>query len=111
MSKPLSNIINMSINLGTFVDTAKISVCTPLYTNQKTGNRQQISQYIPINVCTSFSKTMERYNLSSILDHTNKILSTHITAYRKGHSCHHVLLKLAEDWRNTLMKIKSLGRF
>ena len=41
--KPLSTIIYMSLNLGTFVDTAKISVS--LYKNPKTGNRQQISQY------------------------------------------------------------------
>ena len=34
-----------------------------------------------------------------MLDHTNQILSKHITAYRKGHSCHHVLLKLTKDWR------------
>ena len=109
ISKPLSNIINMSINLGTFVDTAKISVCTPLYKNPKIGNRQQISQYRPINVCTSFSKIFERYNLNSMLKHTNQILSKHITAYRKGHSCQHVLLKLTEDWRKHIDENKIVG--
>ena len=33
IKKPLSNIINTSIDYGTFVDTAKISLCTPLYKN------------------------------------------------------------------------------
>ena len=109
ISKPLSNIINISINYGTFADTAKISLCTPLYKNPPVGNRQQIPLYRPINVCTSFSKILERYNLNSILQHTNKILSKHITAYRKGHSCQHVLLKLTEDWRKHIDQNKIVG--
>ena len=54
ITKPLSNIINISINYGTFADTAKISLCTPLYKNPPVGNRQQIPLYRPLNVCTSF---------------------------------------------------------
>ena len=109
IAKPISNIINISTQLGTFVDMAKISLCTPLYKNPPGGSRQQISQYRPINVCTSFSKILERYNLNSMLDHTNKILSKHITAYRKGHSCQHVLLKLTEDWRKYIDQNKIVG--
>ena len=109
IAKPLSNIINISLNYGTFADTAKISLCTPLYKNPPGGNRQQIPLYRPLNVCTSFSKILERYNLNSILEHTNKILSKHITAYRKGHSCQHVLLKLTEDWRKHIDENKIVG--
>ena len=106
---PLSSIINISTKLETFVDTAKISLCTPLYKNPPDGNRQQIPQYRPINVCTGFSKILERYNLNSMLKHTNKILSKHITAYRKGHSCQNVLLKLTEDWRKHIDDNKIVG--
>ena len=109
IAKPISNIINISTQLGTFVDMANISLCTPLYKNPPGGSRQQISQYRPINVCTSFSKILERYNLNSMLDHTNKILSKHITAYRKGHSCENVILKLTEDWRKCIAQNKIVG--
>ena len=54
IAKPLSNIIYTSTQHGTFADMAKISLCTPLYKNPPDGSRQQIPQYRPINVCTSF---------------------------------------------------------
>ena len=102
IADPLSEIINFSLKHGTFVDSAKISICTPVYKNPANGSRQNIPLYRPLNICTSFSKILERYNLNSMIDHTNKILSKHITAYRKGHSCQQVLLKLTEDWRKLL---------
>ena len=44
-----------------------------------------------------------------MFDHVNKILSRHITAYRKGHSCQNVLLKLTEDWRKYIDQNKIVG--
>ena len=46
-----------------------------------------------------------------MLEHTNTILSKHITAYRKGHSCENVLLKLTEDWRKHIDNNKIVGVF
>jgi hypothetical protein len=109
IARPLSNIINQSIVSGVFVNTAKISLCTPLYKNPKGGSRKQISQYRPLNVCTSFSKILERYNLNSISEHVNKILSKHVSAYRKGYNCQNVLLKLTEDWRKYMDQNKLAG--
>ena len=40
IAMPLSNIVNISTKLGTFVDTAKILWCTPHYKNQmEAGNK------------------------------------------------------------------------
>ena len=39
IAKPLSDIINTSTKLGTFVDTAKISLCTPLYKKSSKWNQ------------------------------------------------------------------------
>ena len=44
-----------------------------------------------------------------MLNHTNQILSKHITAYRKCHSWQHVLLKLTEDWRKHIDENKIVG--
>ena len=106
---PISKIINSSLQSGTFVDKAKISLCTPIYKNPPNGSRQQITLYRPLNICTSFSKILERYNLNSMLEYTNKILSKHISAYRKGYNCQHVLLKLTEDWRKYMDENKIIG--
>ena len=37
-----------------------------------------------------------------MLNHVNIIISKYISAYRKGHSCQNVLLKLTEEWRTNL---------
>ena len=42
-------------------------------------------------------------------DFTNNIFSPIISAYRKGHSCHHVLLDLTEEWRKYLDNDKIVG--
>ena len=94
---------------GIFAEKAKISLCTPVYKNPPDGNRQQITMYRPLSICTSFSKILERYNLNSMLEYTNKILSKHISAYRKGYSCQQVLLKLTEDWRKYIDENKIVG--
>ena len=109
ISEPLSQIINQSIEKGIFVDTGKIALVTPLYKNPKAGSRQDISHYRPLSVLTSFSKIFERYYLDSMLNHVNKILDKHISAYRKGHSCQHVLLKLTEEWRKHMDQNKIVG--
>ena len=109
IADPLSKIINKSIEKGTFVDSGKIALVTPLYKNPKDGNRQNISHYRPLSVLTSFSKIFERYYLNSMLSHVNNILDKHISAYRKGHSCQHVLLKLTEEWRKHMDQNKIVG--
>ena len=42
-------------------------------------------------------------------DFTNSVLSKLISAYRKGHSCHHVLLDLTEEWRKYLDNNEVVG--
>ena len=54
-------------------------------------------------------KNIGTINLNSMLEHTNTILSKHITAYRKGHSCENVLLKLTENWRKHIDNNKIVG--
>ena len=44
-----------------------------------------------------------------MLSHVNEILSDKISAYRQGYSCHHVLLKLTDEWRNHLDQNKYVG--
>ena len=89
--------------MGNLLTSAKISLCTPLYKNPPNGSRQQIPLYRPLN------EILERYNLNSMLGHVDSILSKHITAYRKGHSCQNVLLKLTEEWRNCIDQNKIVG--
>ena len=65
--------------------------------------------YRPVSVLTTFSKIFERYVLNEMFEHVNVILSDKISAYRKGYSCQHVLLKLTEEWRKHLDQNKVVG--
>ena len=100
IKKPLTQILNNCIKNAKFPDDMKFGKITPLYKppkQGKKGSRLDNKCYRPVSVLTTFSKIFERYVLNEILDHVNTILSDKISAYRKGYSCQHVLLKLTEE--------------
>ena len=109
LKTPLTNILKFYIRNFSFPHLMQIARITPIYKNPKEGSRLDKTCYRPVSVLTTFSKVFERYILNSMLDHTNKILSDHISAYRQGYSCHHVLLKLTESWRQHLDNNKIVG--
>ena len=112
IKKPLTQILNNCIKNAKFPDDMKFGKITPLYKppkQGKKGSRLDKKCYRPVSVLTTFSKIFERYVLNEILDHVNTILSDKISAYRKGYSCQHVLLKLTEEWRKHLDQNKIVG--
>ena len=109
IKQPLTKIINSTIRNQIFPDLNKIAIVKPGYKNPKDGSKLDKTLYRPISVLGGFSKVFERYYLNAMLDHVNKILSKHISAYRKGHSCQNVLLKLTEEWRKNLDENKVVG--
>ena len=109
ISEPLRNIINSSIKNESFPDLTKIAVVNPIYKNPDDGSKLNKKHYRPISILNGFSKIFERYYLNQMLVHVDKILSKYISAYRKGHSCQNVLLKLTEEWRENLDQNKVVG--
>ena len=109
IKKPMTSILNNCIKDGQFPNSLKIGKITPLYKNSKDSNRLDKKCYRPVSVLTTFSKVFERYILNGMLEHVNSILSDKISAYRKGYSCQHVLLKLTEEWRKHLDNNQVVG--
>ena len=107
---PLCGAINSSILSADFPSELKIGKISPVYKNDKKSSRLLKKFYRPISVLTAFSKIFEKYILSK-LSHSflNNILSNKISAYRKGYSSQHVLLKLTEEWRKMLDQNKVVG--
>ena len=56
-----------------------------------------------------FSKIYERYIHNSITPFVNKFLSIFISAYRKNYSSNHVLIRLIENWKQSLDNRKVVG--
>ena len=106
---PLCKIMKLHIIRNTFPNLMKIGRLSPIYKNPKMGSRLDKKYFRPVSVLTIFSKVFERFVLNSMLEYVNRILSDHISAYRKGYSCQDVLLKLTEEWRKHLDNNEVVG--
>ena len=109
MWRPLSNIINATIEKQTFPNGAKLTSVKPIYKCPKDGSRLEAINYRPISVISVFSKVIEKHYERSMLEHVNEILSKYLSGFRKGYSCQSVLLRLTEEWRKYLDQNKVVG--
>ena len=102
----LTNIINRDIKENKFSEDAKTALVRPLYKN---NDWDKIENYSPVSILNGFSKVNWRYLLNSFSNHTEKIISNFIAAYRKTYSSSHVLIRLIENWKKHLDNKKIVG--
>ena len=74
-----------------FPEQAKIANVRPIYKKDKS---EEIKNYRPVSVLSSFSKIYEKFSQYSINPFVDKFLSEFISAYRKAYRTNHVLLRL-----------------
>ena len=101
IDKHLTNIINNHLLRNSFSDSAKIASVRPIF---KKGERTEIGNFRPVSILNCFSKIYERFLHNQIASFSNEFLSDFISAYRKGYSTNHVLIRLIENWKTTLDK-------
>jgi len=58
ITSPLTYICNAVLSTGVFPDRLKYAIVKPIF---KKGNKQEISNYRPISLLTSFSKIIEKF--------------------------------------------------
>jgi hypothetical protein len=69
ISLPFNYIYNRILQSGTFPERLKYYEVKPLH---KKGDNQLMSNYRPISLLTSFSKTVERLIFNRLMDHPNE---------------------------------------
>ena len=107
ISAPLTELINQTpITSLKFPCLEKIARVTPVF---KKEYQMKKSSYRPISILNVFSKVFERFLLNQMVPYLDNVLSTYLSAYRKGYSCQHVLLRLIEKWRQCLDQNKVIG--
>ena len=106
ITKPITNIINLTIQTGTFPELLKTATVSPVFKKEDPLSKEN---YRPISVLTVFSKIFERYYQSKLLPYFNRIMSDKLSAYRRNYSSQHVLLRLIENWRRCLDENKVVG--
>ena len=79
---------------------------SPLYTGQ---NNLEPQNYRPLSILTCLSKIFERVYNDQMGVYFKDVLSTLLSAFRKRHECHHVLIKLMENSKQALDEGKNVG--
>ena len=71
-----------------FPTKAKRAVVTTIY---KSDDKTNVKNYRPVSILNSISKIFENVIKDQIVPFFDKCWSKYISAYRKSHSCQHVL--------------------
>ena len=98
--KPLTHLVNSSINKGIFSDELNIAKVIPSF---KSGNKESIENYRPISILSVFTKVMYNH-LINFVD-KNNILYKYQFGFRRQHSTNHAVITLVEKNTNALDKI------
>jgi len=99
ISSPLSYIFNKSMLSGTFPTRLKYTVVKPLL---KKRYKDNVANYRPVSLLTSFSKVFERIIYDRLLKHieTNNILAAEQFSFRSSSSTENASYKLNDDILN-----------
>ena len=106
LSHSLTRIINQSIKENIFPTLLKLAAILPFY---KKDDRSDKKNYRPVSILSALSKIFGKIFQTQISTYMEDKLSMYISAYRKGHSTQHVLIRMIEDWKKSLDDDKLVG--
>ena len=94
---PITLIINMSLESGTFPSKWKNAIIRPLL--KKKGLDLELCNYRPVSNLSFLSKVLEKAALEQFNLHieSQSLLPDYQSAYRQGFSCETALIKLTND--------------
>ena len=105
----LTNISNNDLKRNAFSDSAKVASICLIFKGK--GERNEIKNYRPVRIVNCFSKVYERFIHRNLMSSVTNFLSDFISAYRKGNSTNHLLLRLIENWEAALDRNLFTGAF
>ena len=100
---PLVHILNLSFLTGVVPMQFKIAKVIPIF---KSGDRNQMDNYMPISLLSCFSKIMEKIIAARLMDFldANNILSKWQFGFRPGHSTTHPMVHFLNKISTALNK-------
>ena len=104
--KPLTYMVNKCIFENTFPKVMKKANIVPLY---KKKDKLDKDNYRSVNLLPVLSKILERVLYNQIFEYIDPFLHKYLSGFRKGHSCQDVLLRMTEDWRQSLDNGLNIG--
>ena len=102
----LCDIFNMCVTASFFPSEMKLAEISPIF---KKNDNLRKENYRSINLLTIASKLFENIMSDQLTEYFGNLLSSTLSAYRKGYSCQHVILRLTEYWRQALDNGSAVG--
>ena len=101
ISKPLCNLINLSLSSGTHPELLKIANAIPVF---KKGSRLSLSNYRPISLLSNINKIFEKVIFERVYKYLEiyNLLYEKQFGFRKKHSTNHALISITEQIREAL---------
>ena len=97
--KPITNLINLTIEYSKFPDNAKKAMVTPLH--KKNSNLDE-ENYRPVSILPVISKIYERAINEQVCIFFSQHFNTYLSAFRPVYECQSTLLRIIEDWKQAL---------
>ena len=95
--KPITKIINTSLEQGVFASQWKVAIVKPLL--KKIGLDLITANYQPVSNLSFLSKVLERCVINQFTTHcdVHNLLPSYQSAYRRNYSCETALIKITND--------------
>ena len=105
IATPLTEIINASIEQGSFPDLMKCALVVPLY---KAKAKDEVTNYRPISLLMTISKIIEKVIYKRVYNYLNMSGQIYDSQYgfRNNHSCEHAIGELLGN----IVKNQQLGK-
>ena len=91
----VTSLVNTTLDTSIFPDKLKEAQVTPLF---KKNDPLDKKNYRPVSVLNNISKVFEKVICEQLCYHFEGIFDNFLCAFRKGHGCQTVLLRILEDW-------------
>ena len=108
IANSITKLINFSLSSGEFPNQWKSSKIIPIH---KSGDKNSPSNFRPISILSCVSKILERVVQKQVLEflHDNNSLSSVQSGFRPRHSTTTTLLKVTDDWLQSIDKKQYTG--
>lgn len=108
LSPVIADLINKSINSGSFPSQMKSAKVFPIY---KGGQKSDPSNYRPISILPTISKIFEKHVNKHLMNYLNKykLIHENQSGFRQKHSCQTALVKLIDQWMQCIDKGDIVG--
>ena len=108
LSPVITDLINKSIDSGSFPSQMKNAKVFPIY---KGGQKSDPSNYRPISILPTISKIFEKHVNKHLMGYLNKykLIHENQSGFRQKHSCQTALVKLIDQWMQSIDKGNIVG--